>query len=135
MINTGLINKIQHVAKFIEDVYGPQQSFELKGGDEVIRSEGRRSEDVTTARTFLEQKANQIVFAVNIRDLDGDDMSQGLPTVFTNPDYPKVLRNRYRELNRTEIKHWKIDYHYFRNAGAEGKGSEIAFNFTVVYGG
>jgi len=126
---------IQHVTKFIEDVYGPQQSFELKGGDEVIRSEGRRSEDVTTARTFLEQKANQIVFAVNIRDLGSDDMSQGLPIVFTNPEYPKVLRNRYRELNRTEIKHWKIDYHYLRNKGAEGKRSEIAFNFTVVYGG
>jgi hypothetical protein len=134
MINTGLA-RIQHVMKFIEDVFGRQQSFEVLGSDEVIRNEGRRLEDVTSTRTFLEQRANEIVFTVNIRDLDGPDPSQGLPAVFTNPDYPKVLRNRYRELNRTEIKYWKIDYNYALIAEAGRKRHQVAFHFTVSYGG
>jgi hypothetical protein len=134
MINTGLA-KIQHVMKFIEDVFGRQQSFEVLGSDEVIRNEGRRLEDVTSTRTFLEQRANEIVFTVNFRDIDGPDPSQGLPAVFTNPDYPKVLRNRYRELNRTEIKYWKIDYNYALIAEAGKSRHQIAFHFTVSYGG
>ena len=134
MINTGLL-KIQHVMKFIEDVFGRQQSFEVRGGDEVIRSEGRRLEDVTTTRTFLEQRANEIIFTVNFRDIDGVVASQGLPAVFANPDYPKVLRNRYRELNRTEIKYWKIDYHYSHVTEAGSSRHQVAFHFTVAYGG
>ena len=134
MINAGLI-KIQHVAKFVEDVFGPQQSFEIKGSDEVIRSEGRRTEDATTAKTFLEQRANEIIFTVNFQDLDGAEAPQGLPAVFANPDYPKVLRNRYRELNRTEIKYWKVDYHYSHVAEAGSSRHQVAFHFTVAYGG
>ena len=121
--------------KFIEDVFGRQQSFEVLGSDEVIRNEGRRLEDVTATRTFLEQRANEIVFTVNFRDLDGPDPSQGLPAVFTNPDYPKVLRNRYRELNRTEIKYWKIDYNYALIAEAGRNRHQVTFHFTVSYGG
>lgn len=134
MINTGLV-KIQHVMKFIEDVFGCQQSFEIRSSDEVIRNEGRRLEDVTSARTFLEQRANEIIFTVNFRDLDGSDPFQGLPAVFTNPDYPKMLRNRYRELNRTEIKYWKIDYNYALITEAERSRHQVAFHFTVSYGG
>jgi hypothetical protein len=134
MINTGLA-KIQHVVKFIEDVFGRQQSFEVRGSDEVIRNEGRRMEDVTSTRTFLEQRANEIIFTVNFQDLDGADASQGLPAVFTNPDYPKVLRNRYRELNRTEIQYWKIDYNYALIAEEGSNRYQVTFLFTVDYGG
>jgi hypothetical protein len=134
MINTGLA-KIQHVMKFIEDVFGHQQSFEVLGSDEVIRNEGRRSEDVASTRTFLEQRANEIVFTVNFRNLDGSAPSQGLPAVFSNPDYPKVLRNRYRELNRVELKYWKIDYSYALIAEAGSIRHQVTFRFTVSYGG
>jgi hypothetical protein len=134
MINTGLA-KIKHVMKFIEDVFGRQQSFEVLGSDEVIRNEGRRSEDVTTTKTFLEQRANEIVFTVNFRNLDGSEPAQGLPAVFANPDYPKVLRNRYRELNRAEIKYWKIDYNYGLLAEAGSIRHQVTFRFTVAYGG
>jgi len=134
VINTGLA-KIKHVMKFIEDVFGHKQSFEVLGSDEVIRNEGRRLEDVTTTRTFLEQRANEIVFTVNFRNLDGSDPAHGLPAVFANPDYPKVLRNRYRELNRREILYWKIDYNYAFIAEAGSNRHQVAFHFSVAYGG
>ena len=134
MINTGLA-KIEHVIKFVEDIFGCQQAFEVRGSDEVIRNEGRRLEDVTTTRTFLEQRATEIVFTVKFQDLDGADAFQGLPAVFANTDYPKVLRNRYRELNRTEIQYWKIDYSYALIADEGNSRHHFTFDFTVAYGG
>lgn len=134
MINTGLA-KIEHVIKFVEDVFGRQQSFEVRGSDEVIRNEGRRMEDVVSTRTFLEQRATEIVFTVNFPDIEGADAFQGLPAVFTNTDYPKVLRNRYRELNRTEIQYWKIDYNYALIAAEGNNRHRVTFHFTVAYGG
>jgi hypothetical protein len=132
MNRSGFFN-IQHVTKFIEEVFGENLSFEIEGADEVIRNEGRRMEDITSTRTFLEQRCSNIVFSIAFCD---DAPSEGLktmPEIFSNPDYPKVLRNRYREINRTEIQYWKIDYNFSRLVEAEGNRHQIAFRFTVGY--
>lgn len=127
---------IQDVVKFINDVFGERQSFEIEGGDAIIRNEGRRAEDVVTVRTFLEQKSSDIVFSVTICDDASSAAVKKLPDVFENPDYLKVLRNRFRELNRTEIQLWKIEFLFSRLAEAENNDShKIVFRFTVNYGG
>ena len=124
--------KTQDVIRFIEAVFGDQQSFEIEGGDAILRSEGRRTEDQVTARTFLEQTCSDIVFSVTFED-DAASGAKNLPDVFANPDYPKVLRNRYREVNRTEILNWQIDYRYARIVKAPGAINRITFRFTVGY--
>ena len=125
--------KTQDVIRFIEAVFGDQQSFEIEGGDVIMRSEGRRAEDQVTTRSFLEQKCSDIVFSVTFDD--AADTATNLPDVFANPDYPKVLRNRYREINRTEILNWQIDYRYSRMVKASGAINHITFRFTVGYSG
>lgn len=135
MIKSGFL-KIQDVIKFIEDVFGDRQSFEIEGGDAIVRSEGRRAGDIVSVRTFLEQKSSDIVFSVTIYDDATSDAVKKLPEVFNNPDYLKVLRNRYRELNRTEIQLWKIEFLFSRLVEAENSGRhKIVFRFTVNYGG
>ncbi len=124
--------KTQDVIRFIEAVFGDKQSFEIEGSDAILRSEGRRAEDQVTARTFLEQKSSDIVFSVTFED-DAASTANNLPDVFANPDYPKVLRNKYRELNRTEISNWQIDFRYARIVKAPGAINRITFRFTVGY--
>ena len=126
--------KTQDVIRFIEAVFGDQQSFEIEGGDVILRSEGRRAADLVSTRTFLEQKCSNIVFSITFDD-DAADTAKNLPDVFANPDYPKVLRNRYREINRTEILHWQIEYHYERIVKAPDVRNRITFRFTVGYSG
>ena len=133
-MNKSSLLKIHDVVKFVEDVFGKRQSLEIEGWDAIIRNEGRRAEDVVSVRTFLEPSSSDIVFAVTIFD-DVSDSFQKLPEVFSNPDYLKVLRNRYRELNRTEISYWKIDYFFSRLVdGPEKDRHKITFRFTVRYG-
>jgi hypothetical protein len=128
--------KIQDVIKFIEDVFGNRQSFEIEGGDAVVRNEGRRQEDMMAVKTFLDHNSSDIVFSVTLCDEAGSDTSKALPEVFSNPDYLKVLRNKYREINRTEIQTWRIDYHFSHLAEDSGSSSQqIVFRFTVHYGG
>ena len=128
--------KIQDVIKFIEDVFGNRQSFEIEGGDAVVRNEGRRQEDMMAVRTFLDHDSSDLVFSVTLYDETGSDTSKALPEVFSNPDYLKVLRNKYREINRTEIQSWRIDYHFSRLAEDSGGSSQqIVSRFTVRYGG
>lgn len=128
--------KIQDVVRFIEDVFGDRQSFEIEGGDAVVRNEGRRQEDMVSVRTFLDHKSSDLVFSVTLYDETGSDASKTLPEVFSNSDYLKVLRNRYREINRTEIQFWRIDYHFSRLAEDSGGSShQIVLRFTVRYGG
>ena len=126
--------RIHDVVRFVDDVFGKRQSLEIEGGDAIMRNEGRRAEDVVSVRTFLEPSSSDIVFAVTFFD-DVSDSFQKLPEVFSNPDYLKVLRNRYRELNRTEISYWKIDYFFSRLMEGSEKGRhKITFRFTVRYG-
>ncbi|HLA28025.1 MAG TPA: hypothetical protein VJZ49_09025 [Syntrophales bacterium] len=133
-MNKSSLLKIHDVVKFVEDVFGKRQSLEIEGWDAIIRNEGRRAEDVVSVRTFLEPSSSDIVFAVTIFD-DVSDSFKKLPEVFSNPDYLKVLRNRYRELNRTEISYWKIDYFFSRLMEGSEKGRhKITFRFTVRYG-
>ena len=134
MNKSGLL-KIQDVIRFIEDVFGNRQSFEIEGGDAVVRNEGRRHEDVVSTRTFLDHKSSDLVFSVTLYDEVGPDASKALPEVFRNPDYLKVLRNRYREINRTEIQLWQIDYHFSRLVEDSGSSHQITLRFTVSYGG
>ncbi|MCG6536539.1 MAG: hypothetical protein L7F78_17995 [Syntrophales bacterium LBB04] len=126
--------RIQHVIKFIEEVFGDNLSFEIEGADEVIRNEGRRTEDMSSTRTFLEQRCSNIAFNITFCDDTPSDGAKSLPEVFTNPDFPKILRNRYREINRTEIQYWKIDYSFSRLVEAEGNRHQVSFRFTVGYG-
>jgi hypothetical protein len=134
MIYKNALLLIKDVVKFIEDVFGSGQFFEIHCGDEIMRSEGRRADDVTGSRTFLEQKTTGISFSVTCCFDSAVEGLAGLPAVFTNPDYPKVLRHRYRELNRTEIKFWKIDCRLAQlPEGGEGR-QEVTFDFTVDYG-
>ena len=134
MIYKNAILRIKDVVRFIEDVFGRGQLFVINCGDEIIRSEGRRVDDMTASRVFLEQKTTEIVFAVTCcYDVAAGGM-ECLPSVFANPDYPKVLRHRYRELNRTEIKFWKIDCR-LGQIPEDGEGrQEVTFEFTVDYG-
>ena len=126
--------RIHDVVRFVDDVFGKRQSLEIEGGDAIMRNEGRRAEDVVSVRTFLEPSSSDIVFAVTFFD-DVSDSFQKLPEVFSNPDYLKVLRNRYRELNRTEISYWEIDYFFSRLVDGSDKGRhKITFRFTVRYG-
>jgi hypothetical protein len=126
--------KIQDVIRFIEDVFGDRQSFEIEGGDAIVRSEGRRAGDIVSVRTFLEQKCSDIVFSVTICDDATDAAVKKLPEVFNNPDYLKVLRNRYREINRTELQLWKIEFLFSRLVEAENSGRhKTVFRFTVNY--
>lgn len=134
MIKSGFL-KIQDVIKFIEDVFGDRQSFEIEVGDAIIRNEGRRAEDVVSVRTFLEQKSSDVVFRVTICDNTDSGVGRKFPEVFNNPDYLKVLRNKYRELNRTEIQSWKIDFLFSRPVEGSGSGKhKIILRFTVNYG-
>lgn len=126
--------KIQDVIRFIEDIFGDRQSFEIEGGDNIIRSEGRRHEDMISAKTFLDHKSSDLVFSVTLYDEAGSDAPKTLPDVFSNPDYLKVLRNRYREINRTEIQFWQINFHFSRLGGDSGNSHQIIFRFTVRYG-
>ena len=133
-MNKSSFFRIHDVVRFVEDVFGESQSLEIEGGDTIMRSEGRRAEDVISVRTFLESSSSDIVFSVTFFD-DVSDAFQKLPEVFGNPDYLKVLRNRYRELNRTEISYWKIDYFFSRLVDGPEKGRhKITFRFTVRYG-
>ena len=132
----GSFLKIQDVIKFIEDIFGAGQSFEIEGGDVVVRSEGRRQEDMISTRTFLDHHSSDLIFSVTLCDKAGSDASKTLPEVFSNSDYLKVLRNRYREINRTEIQSWRIDYHLSRLVEDSGGSShQTTFRFTVRYGG
>ena len=133
-MNKSSFLRIHDVVRFIKDVFGERQSLEIEGGDAIMRNEGRRAEDVVSVRTFLEPSSSDIVFSVTLFD-DVSDSFQKLPEVFSNPDYLKVLRNRYRELNRTEISYWKIDYFFSRLVDSSEKGRhKITFRFTVRYG-
>ena len=133
-MNKSSFFRIHDVVRFVEDVFGERQSLEIEGGDAIMRNEGRRAEDVVSVRSFLESCSSDIVFSVTFFD-DVSDAFQKLPEVFGNPDYLKVLRNRYRELNRTEIPYWKIDYFYSRLVdGPEKERRKITFRFTVRYG-
>lgn len=134
MIYKNAILRIKDVIIFVEDVFGRGQLFEIHCGDEIIRSEGRRADDVTASRTFLEQRTTEIYFSVTCGGATAGGLFESLPAVFANPDYPKVLRHRYRELNRTEIKFWKIDCR-LGPVPEEGEGGQqITFEFTVDYG-
>ncbi len=133
-MNKSSFIKIQDVIKFIEDVFGKGQSFEIEGGDSVVRNEGRRQEDMVSLRTFLDHKSSDIVFSITFCDEAGADAQKHLPDIFSNPDYCKVLRNKYREINRTEIQLWQIDYNFsHRMDGSAGRNS-VTFRFTVRYG-
>ncbi len=134
-MNKSSFLRIGEVVRFIETVFGDKQSFEIGGGDELIRSEGRRAEDMATARTFLEQKSSNITFSITFRDDDHSGMASSLPDVFSNPDYARVLRNKYRELNRTEIQYWKIDFLFTRTVHGNKSDHQVVFRFTVGYGG
>ncbi len=127
--------RMQDAVKFIEALFGRQQPFEIRCGDEIIRNEGRRADDLVVTRTFLEQRTTDICFTITFQDSEAADRIKCLPDIFKNPDYPKVLRNRYRELNRTEIKHWKIDCRFSRLGEGEGSRHQVSFDFTVSYGG
>ena len=126
---------IQDAIRFIEDVFGEKQSFEIESGDAITRNEGRRQGDVTSANTFLEHSGSEFVFSVTLDDEGGFDASSVMPEVFSNPDYCKVLRNRYRELNRTEIQLWRIDYHFSRKVESSVISHRVTFRFTVRYCG
>ncbi|HLA05504.1 MAG TPA: hypothetical protein VJZ16_05945 [Syntrophales bacterium] len=133
-MNKSSFLKIYDVVRFVEDVFGERQPLEIEGGDSVMRNEGRRAEEVVSVRTFLESNSSDVLFSVTFFD-DVSDAFQKLPEVFGNTDYFKVLRNRYRELKRTEISYWKIDYFYSRLVdGPEKGGHKITFSFTVRYG-
>ncbi len=133
-MNKSSFMRINEVIRFMEAVFGEKQSFEIEAGDELIRSEGRRAEDMVAARTFLEQRSSEVVFSVTFTDSAGSEAAQCLPEVFSNPDYVRVLRNKYRELNRTEIQYWKIDYRFSRIAEANETRHNVVFRFTVGYG-
>lgn len=133
MVNKNAILRIREVIKFIEDVFGRGQLFEIHCGDEIVRSEGRRADDMTVSRTFLEQRTTEISFAVTCcYDVAAEGIDD-LPAVFANHDYPKILRHKYRELNRTEIKLWKIDCRLGQVPEAGEGRQEITFEFTVDY--
>ncbi len=133
-MNKSSFMRINEVIRFIEAAFGENQSFEIESGDELIRSEGRRAEDMVATRTFLEQKSSVIVFSVTFSDREGSKTAKCLPEVFSNPDYVRVLRNKYRELNRSEIQYWKIDYRFIRVADAKEHSHKVVFRFTVGYG-
>ncbi len=133
-MNKNSFLRTQHVIKFIEEVFGDQISFEIEGADEVIRNEGRRMEDTMTMRTFLEQKSSNLLFRITFCDAAAPNGAKCLPDIFTNPDFPKVLRNKYREINRTEIQYWKIDFNFSRLVEGTGYQHQVTFTFTVGYG-
>jgi len=134
-MNKGSFLKIHDVVRFIEDVFGSKQSFEIESGDAILRNDGRREEDSVTKSTFLEYDSSDLVFSVTIYDDAGFDTTQILPPVFNSPDYCKALRNRYREVNRTEIKYWHVDYQFSRLVEPSGHKHKMTFRFTVRYCG
>jgi hypothetical protein len=134
-MNKSSFLKIQDVIRFMEDVFGDGQSFEIESGDAIVRNEGRRQEDVMSTRTFLEHNSSDLIFSVTLNGEAGFDTSKALPEFFSNPDYCKILRNKYREINRTEIQLWQIDYRFSRQVEDSGISHQITFRFTVRYSG
>lgn len=117
------------VVNFVKDIFGEGPIIEIEGGDSITRNEGRRMEDIAAARSFLEYKSQDLLFRVIYETQDGE-VRVRLPAVFNNPDYVKVLRNRFRELNRVEIQYWQIDFLFRREGTKEG----LILRFTVRCG-
>lgn len=128
MKKTGLL-MIPEVVNFVREVFGAEQTLEIESGDTIIRNEGRRVEDIAASRSFLEYKSSAIVFRVILDEEEGE-VRKRLPPVFSNPDYVKVLRNKFREINRVEIQYWQLDFLFKKRGEKEG----ITFVFTVRCG-
>lgn len=125
--------QIMDALKFVDEVFGPEQAVEILCGDKIVRSEGRRAEDVMSTRTFLDVSTTELRFTVTCEEGKSAGARKEIQDLFANPDYPKVLRNRYRELNRREIKFWKMDCHFRRSGGGQ-KDNDFIIEFTVSYG-
>jgi hypothetical protein len=125
--------KIQDVKRFVDAVFGEKAPFSVESSESIEKNISRRVEDRSVLKSYIAAKSSDMTFWISISEKDGEDVSRYLPEIFGKPDYSKLLRDKFREINKVDVELWNIEFNFIRSIESESIIHEIKIKFTVRY--
>jgi hypothetical protein len=125
--------KIQDIKRFVDTVFGEKLSFSVDSSETIQKNISRRVEDRAILKSYLASKSSDLIFTVFLSEKETEPEAKYLPDIFGKPDYSKLLRDKFREINKVDIEYWNIEYTFILSREAEANICEINLKFTIRY--
>lgn len=125
--------KIQDIKRFVDIVFGEKMSFSVESSETIEKNISRRTEDRALLKSYLASKSGDLTFTVYLSEKETAGTAKFLSDIFGKPDYSRILREKFKEINKVDVECWNIEYIFARANESDSNMHEIKLKFTVRY--